>query len=180
MSKKNAVVVMPVSGDNIDSSIDMKLTKQDLIDMVIEETRDALENSVADARDAYEEEKRAVETVHKTLKKLFCDAIEAKFVKEFKLLKAHGGISKNPTIQDSNASWNRGLIATEHGVLEASTLKQDNVRTKRGHYSNKLITEAGKIVSVKFELPEMYEARNQVKDEDDEDDGKRADRKSVV
>lgn len=36
-------VVIPTSSNEIDSSIDMKLSKQDLIDMVIEETRETLE-----------------------------------------------------------------------------------------------------------------------------------------
>ncbi len=51
MAKKNEVEVvnMGSTNQNIDTSIDMKLSKQDLIDMVIEETRERLEISVDEA-----------------------------------------------------------------------------------------------------------------------------------
>jgi hypothetical protein len=110
MSKKNEVqIVMPVSGDQIDSSIDMKLTKQDLIDMVIEETRDRLEAQVATAQENCAIYSKQVEAERKKLEVLLVKELRSKYKKEFKLITTNG----KEHLQVSR----EGAAATEHGLL---------------------------------------------------------------
>lgn len=57
-----ALPSMPIDGQVIDTSIDMKLSKQDLIDMVVEDTREVLEGTVQVAT-------QRLELAQKTLRK---------------------------------------------------------------------------------------------------------------
>lgn len=159
------VVPVPTNGE-IDTSIDMKLSKQDLIDVVVEETRERLQNQVDLAREAYEEEKINVEKAHREQKELYKKTIEAKFKKEFKLLKDNGGPERKPEIHDS--SWHRGPVATEHGIIAIESIKEENVRTSKGHYARRAVTQDCQIIELKYHLPASYGISNQSRDGEDE------------
>ncbi len=164
MSKKAELVVMPVSGDQIDSSIDMKLTKQDLIDMVIEETREVLENRVDDAQHAYNDATYEVEKAKKKLSDLFKDAVRAKYKKELKLIAAHGGARKGYNEISEN------LYITDKGIKSYSEMHEQRRNGGRGGGSSSHVyLEDGTEIVVNFQVPSHMRVENaESKDSDKE------------
>jgi hypothetical protein len=153
MSKKGELVVMPVSGDQIDSSIDMKLTKQDLIDMVIEETRDVLEVRVDNAQHDYNEMVDLVEKSKKKLPELFKAAVKAKYKKELKLIAAHGG--ERHTYHDVSEN----IYVTDKGLKTYNDMREVRHMNNRDR-SSKILLEDGTEIISNFQVPSHFKIEN--------------------
>jgi len=148
MAKKAELVNVPVSEQNIDTSIDMKLTKQDLIDMVIEETRERLEAQVQAANEVSCAARAKVSEAVKGASKLFVAAARAKFKKELALIKANGGEAREPSVGEY------------YGITEYGILGKDDIEMVRTHNTHKPSTKDGRMILHLFEVPSYLEVSN--------------------
>jgi len=157
MSKKVVkaeVINVPIKDQNIDASIDMKLTKQDLIDVVIEETRERLEAQVQAANDLSNEARAKIDTALREANKTFMDAVREKHKAEFKLLKSHGGEERDPQIGHYYA-------ITERGILLLNDIQH------RGYNRNqhtKPTLEDSTTIERQFKIPSFVSVSNKSKD----------------
>lgn len=153
MSKKNEIEVvnMGSTNQNIDTSIDMKLSKQDLIDMVIEETRERLEAQVEAAQQASIAARNAVEAAIEAASEQFEDAIRSKYKAELTVIAKNGGEDGEPEIT-------KEVYATELGLLSREQVQE--------HYNSRnrseTITRNGLQLHARFKVPSYLSVHNKV------------------
>lgn len=95
VSKKAAVTTKSIilNDQEIDASIDMKLSKQDLIDMVVEETREDLEERVEAASKLLEEAETAVKKIQIESEALIRAKIQETYKEEITFISKYGKVN---------------------------------------------------------------------------------------
>ncbi len=125
-SKQGAVVALPTQNHTITSSIDMKLSKQDLIDLVVEETRERLAQELETASENLKQARKTKETVENTLKDAVVQEAKSLFKEEIAFVNKH---FKNVTILPTTVR--KGLIVSKSGLIDSESFYKNGVRRKR-------------------------------------------------
>lgn len=124
MAKKNSSLEdVPVGAAGIDSQIDMKLSKQDLIDMCLEDARTSLEEQVRVGSQAVSEAKRALEKNIKACEDGLFEVVKKDNPAEFTILNQFGGANDKQV--------GHGMFLTPEGVFteeEANQMEYDDRR----------------------------------------------------
>lgn len=127
MAKKNGslekIEDVPVGASGIDSQIDMKLSKQDLIDMCLEDARTNLEEQVRKGLEVVAAEKRALDKAVLAAEGTLFEIVKKENPAEFAILEQFGGVGDKQV--------GHGVLLTSDGVFteeEISRMEYDERR----------------------------------------------------
>jgi len=135
MSKHVAIAVG--TGSQVDSGIDMKLTKQDLIDLVLEETRETLEAQAMAANLAFNTAEAALKATKETCENKAEEAIRNLYKKEIKMVETHG---KMRVTRDSGAYVVAGKVMSSDEYTKSEERQEHKYgERKYGKTSSELI-----------------------------------------
>lgn len=121
---------VPVRGEQVNSSIDMRLSKQDLIEMAIEDLKDNARAEVDAAQEAYNDAQESLEIEYEKLVKSAREATKTLFAEELK-------VYEHLSLRDAGQSYSEFFLLDSGKVVDHTEMyelqkKREN-RNKNFH-----------------------------------------------